>query len=117
MRASCWCACTRAALNRGEFMPVTACHQAGEWKPIGVEGAGEIVEVGADVTAFGPGDRVMGRCAGAFAEYALMDAREAMAVPPALSWEEAAAIPLTFLVVHDMLVAAGAPAAPANGCW
>jgi NADPH:quinone reductase-like Zn-dependent oxidoreductase len=53
------------------------------------------------------GERVMGRCPGAFAEYALMDAREAIAIPAGLSWEEAAAIPLTFMVVHDMLVAQG----------
>jgi NADPH:quinone reductase-like Zn-dependent oxidoreductase len=39
-----------------------------------MEGAGEVVKVGAGVTAFKPGDRVMGRCAGAFSEYALMDA-------------------------------------------
>jgi NADPH:quinone reductase-like Zn-dependent oxidoreductase len=49
----------------------------------------------------------MGRCAGAFSEYAVMDAREAMAVPPALAIDAAAAVPLAFLVVHDMLVAQG----------
>src|SRR5690606_5845025 len=50
---------------------------------------------------------VMGRCAGAFSEYALMDAAEAMAKPASLSWEEAASIPLTFLVASDMLVLQG----------
>ena len=49
----------------------------------------------------------MGRCAGAFSEYALMDEREAIAVPEGVSWEEAAAIPLAFLVVHDMLFSQG----------
>jgi len=49
----------------------------------------------------------MGRCPGAFAEHALMDAREAIAVPERLSWEEAAAVPLVFMVVHDMLIAQG----------
>jgi NADPH:quinone reductase-like Zn-dependent oxidoreductase len=49
----------------------------------------------------------MGRCGGAFAEYALMDPREAVAIPARLSWEEAASIPLTFMVVHDMLIAQG----------
>src|SRR6185436_19999528 len=53
------------------------------------------------------GDRVMGRCAGAFADYALMEAAEAMHVPSGLSWEEAAAIPLTYLVAFDMLVIQG----------
>src|SRR5207253_8889665 len=49
----------------------------------------------------------MGRCTGGFAEYSVMDAREAMRVPAGLGWEEAAATPLTFLVVYDMLVAQG----------
>jgi NADPH:quinone reductase-like Zn-dependent oxidoreductase len=53
------------------------------------------------------GERVMGRLPGAFAEYALMDAADAIPVPPNLSWEEAAAIPITFLVVYDMLVQQG----------
>ena len=86
-----------AGLNRGEFI-VGGLTKAGAAKPAGGEAAGEIV---------GTGERVMGRCPGAFAEYALMDAREAIAVPARLSWEEAAAIPLTFMVVHDMLVAQG----------
>jgi NADPH2:quinone reductase len=96
-----------AALNRGEFVRGHGLHKAGEWKQIGAEGAGEVVDVGTDVTAFRPGDRVMGRCAGAFAEYALMEAAEAMTAPPALSWEQAAAVPLTFLVAYDMLVLQG----------
>jgi NADPH:quinone reductase len=50
---------------------------------------------------------VMGRCAGAFAEYALMDAAEAMPMPPKLSFEQAAGVPLTFLVAFDMLVLQG----------
>jgi NADPH:quinone reductase-like Zn-dependent oxidoreductase len=49
----------------------------------------------------------MGRASGAFAEYAVMDAREAIPIPPGLSFEQAASIPLTFMVVHDMLVAQG----------
>lgn len=97
-----------ASLNRGEFVPGHGLHgQAGTWKAIGGEGAGEVVSIGAEVTGFKPGDRIMGRCAGAFSEYALVELAEAMAVPPALSWEEAASIPLTFLVSFDMLVLQG----------
>jgi len=97
-----------AALNRGEFLLGHGLHgKPGSWKGIGGEGAGEIVAVGAEVSAFRPGDHVMGRCAGAFSEYALMEASEAMTVPPGLSWEEAASIPLTFLVSYDMLVLQG----------
>lgn len=94
-----------AALNRGELMPGHGT--VGEWKAIGAEGAGEVAAVGARVTGFKPGDRVMGRCSGAFSEYALLDGAEAMAAPTALSWEEAASIPLTFLVAYDMLVLQG----------
>jgi NADPH:quinone reductase len=93
-----------AALNRGELLggkPGTAA------KPGGGECAGEVVKLGDGVSGFTAGDRVMGRCGGGFAEYALMDARETMRVPAQLSWDEAAATPLVFLVVYDMLVAQG----------
>ncbi len=99
-----------AGLNRGEFIP-GGLVKSGAAKPAGLEGAGEIVALGAGVaelqTGLQVGQRVMGRCPGAFSEFALMDAREAVAVPPALSTEQAAAVPLTFLVTHDMLVAQG----------
>ena len=96
-----------AGLNRGEFIPGHGLAKPGAAKPAGGEGAGEIVRLGAGVGGHEVGARVMGRCPGAFAEYALMDVREAVAVPPRLSWEQAAAIPLTFMVVHDMLIAQG----------
>jgi NADPH:quinone reductase-like Zn-dependent oxidoreductase len=97
-----------AGLNRGEFLLGHGLHgQPGSWKAIGGEGAGEVVAVGAKVAGFRPGDRVMGRCAGAFSECALIEASEAMTVPAELTWEEAASIPLTFLVVFDMLVLQG----------
>lgn len=95
-----------AALNRGEFIP-GGLVKGGASKPAGIEGAGEVVELGAGVTSLAIGQRVMGRCAGAFSEYAVMDAREALPVPASLSMEAAAAVPLTFLVVHDMLVQQG----------
>jgi NADPH:quinone reductase-like Zn-dependent oxidoreductase len=97
-----------AGLNRGEFVPGHGLHgQPGSWKAIGGEGAGQVVAVGTEVEGFQPGDRVMGRCPGAFSEYALMESAEAMAAPPQLPWEEAAAIPMTFLVSFDMLVLQG----------
>lgn len=91
-----------AGLNRGELIgaPKTA-------RPAGMDAAGEVAQLGAGVTQFKPGDRVMGRCPGAFAEYALMDARETLPVPEKLSWEEAASVPIAFLVVYDMLLAQG----------
>jgi NADPH:quinone reductase-like Zn-dependent oxidoreductase len=96
-----------AGLNRGELIVGHSVKPGGAAKAAGGEGAGEVAKLGAGVGGFKSGDRVMGRCSGSFAEYALMDAREAIAMPKNLSWEEAACIPLVFCVVHDMLVAQG----------
>lgn len=92
------------SLNRGELLGGKPGAPA---KAGGGECAGEVAKLGDGVTAFAAGDRVMGRCAGGFAEYAVMDAREAMHAPERLTWEEAASTPLVFLVVYDMLVAQG----------
>jgi NADPH:quinone reductase-like Zn-dependent oxidoreductase len=96
-----------AGLNRGEFIIGHGLAKAGSVKPIGMECAGEVARLGAGVTGFHVGQRVMGRCPGAFSEYALMDVREAIAMPERLSFEEAASVPLTFMVVHDILLAQG----------
>ena len=90
-----------ASLNRGEFLRahgLNAGLRPGAAKPAGSDGAGEVE---------GTGERVMGRLPGSFAEYALMDKADAIPVPKNLSWEEAAATPITFLVVYDMLAAQG----------
>ena len=86
-----------AGLNRGEFLK-HGLTKPGAAKIGGTEGAGEVV---------GTGERVMGRLPSSFAEYALMDKPDAVPVPANLSWEEAAATPLTFMVVYDMLVQQG----------
>jgi NADPH:quinone reductase len=99
-----------SSLNRAEMRAIRNLRRepgkpAPAERPGGGDAAGEIVEVGAGVAGYKPGDRVMGRCAGGFAEYALIDAREAMPAPERLSWEEAACVPIVFVVVHDALYA------------
>ena len=96
-----------ASLNRGEFILGHGLTKPGSNKPIGMEGAGVVEKVGAQVTTFKPGDRVMLRGPGTFSEYTAADVREAIMMPPNLSFTDASAIPLTFLVVHDMLVQQG----------
>ena len=96
-----------AGLNRGEFILGHGLHKAGSAKQIGMEAAGEVVSCGPGVNDLKPGDRVMGRCPGAFAEYALMSEPETMKIPASLDWNQAAALPLTSLVVFDMLVVQG----------
>jgi len=87
-----------ASLNRGELIAGHGLIKPGTEKPAGMDAAGEVV---------GSGERVMGRLPGAFAEYGVMDKQDAIPIPSTLSFEEAAAVPITFLVVYDMLVQQG----------
>lgn len=104
-----------AGLNRGELMAGHGQHDKSDTvKAAGHEGAGDVVKLGPAVECLKVGDRVMGRCRGAFSEYSLMETADTMKVPDNLSWEEAAAIPLAFMVVYDMLVVQGRLAA---GQW
>jgi NADPH:quinone reductase-like Zn-dependent oxidoreductase len=101
-----------SSLNRAEFRRLHTLRTrpgqpAPEARTGGGDAAGEVVETGVGVSGIRPGDRVMGRCAGGFAEYALLDAREVMPAPERLSWEEAACIPIVFVVVHDALFVSG----------
>ncbi|PRY36688.1 NADPH:quinone reductase-like Zn-dependent oxidoreductase [Umezawaea tangerina] len=73
---------------------------------IGGDVAGEVVEVGADVTGLEPGDRVTGMATGleadrdraaegAFQEYVVLLAHMVSTIPDDLSFEQAAVLPLT----------------------
>jgi NADPH:quinone reductase-like Zn-dependent oxidoreductase len=57
--------------------------------------AGTVEGVGAAVTDFRPGDDVFGVCAGAFAEYACARADELAPKPANLTFEQAAAVPVS----------------------
>jgi NADPH:quinone reductase-like Zn-dependent oxidoreductase len=60
--------------------------------------AGIVDAVGADVTRFAPGDEVFGVCeGGSFAEYAPAHADKVAAKPSNLSFEQAAAVPISGL--------------------
>lgn len=67
----------------------------------GLEVAGEVVRVGAKVTAPAVGARVCALVAGGgYAEYVAAPAVQCLPVPPTLSMEEAAALPETFFTVY-----------------
>ena len=61
----------------------------------GMEVAGTVEAVGAQVTRFRPGDEVFGWCDGAFAEYAMAPEDHLAAKPAALSFTQAAVVPIS----------------------
>lgn len=94
-----------AGLNRADLTARASSDQAGP-AIAGLELAGEVETVGAQVSRWRPGDKLMGRGSG-FAELAVLGEADAMPVPNGLSWEEAGAMPVTLLTAHDALVTNG----------
>ncbi|WP_213999108.1 zinc-binding alcohol dehydrogenase family protein [Arsukibacterium sp.] len=80
---------------------------AGEFKVLGWDAAGEVVACGDEVTMFKPGDNVYYAGAlnrsGSNAEYQLVDERLVAVMPANLSYEQAAALPLTAITAWELL--------------
>ncbi|WP_322071214.1 NAD(P)H-quinone oxidoreductase [Paraburkholderia bannensis] len=75
---------------------------------MGLEIAGEVLEVGASVEGYRVGDRVMGVVGGgAYAELARIDWRMAMPVPEQLDYVHAAAVPEVFVTAHEAMMHLG----------
>jgi putative PIG3 family NAD(P)H quinone oxidoreductase len=74
----------------------------------GLEYAGRVAAVGADVAGWAVGDRVMGiEAGGCYADKVVTHARQALPVPSAVASADAAAIPEVFLTAWDALVVQG----------
>ncbi len=74
----------------------------------GLEFAGTVSAIGARVTMWKPGDRVMGiEAGGAYAERIATHERQLLAVPAGMALTHAAAIPEVFLTAWDALVVQG----------
>ncbi len=74
----------------------------------GLEYAGVVAAVGADVTDWEPGRSVMGiEAGGCYAERVVTHARQALPVPSTVDLADAAAIPEVFLTAWDALVVQG----------
>jgi NADPH2:quinone reductase len=99
-----------SALNRADLYqrlgayPTAMSGSANTLTIAGLECAGEVVNAGAGVSGFSIGDRVMSMCFGGYAEYVVVDHRIAVHVPERLSWQEAAAIPVSYMTEHDAIV-------------
>jgi NADPH2:quinone reductase len=99
-----------AGVNRADLArnPYHYAHADRAAPPIaGLEMAGEVAAVGAGVSAFRVGDRVMAMASGSYAELVRVPAQLAMPVPAPMSWEEAGATPVAFLTAHDALLTHG----------
>jgi NADPH2:quinone reductase len=100
------CALNRADLAMARGVKHGAAGGAGA--VLGLEWAGEVAEVGANVAHLKPGDRVMGSGAEAFAEYALSDQGRVLPIPRAdASFEQAACLPVALQTMHDAVVTHG----------
>ncbi|GGF86082.1 Zn-dependent oxidoreductase [Azorhizobium oxalatiphilum] len=84
-----------------------AAPTAGEWKVLGWDAVGRVVEIGPEVTAFKVGDAVFYAGSivrpGANSQYHLVDERIVGHAPKSLSKAEAAALPLTAITAWEML--------------
>src|SRR4051812_19910817 len=88
-----------SSLNRADlFMLDGRSHggHGGNGTVLGLEWSGDVVEAGADVRGFRPGDRVMCSGIGGFAGYAVADWRRCFPFPQrALNYEAAACLPIS----------------------
>lgn len=98
------------ALNRADLL-----QRRGKYPPppgvtdiLGLEIAGEVADIGSNVTEFKIGQRVFGLVGGgSYAEYCCIDRGMAMIIPDEFSYEEAAAVPEAFLTSNEAVFTLG----------
>ncbi|MQA04826.1 MAG: zinc-binding dehydrogenase [Streptosporangiales bacterium] len=102
------------AINRADLLQRAGRYAVppGSTDVLGLELAGRVAAVGADVTGWSTGDRV---CAltpgGAHAELVTIPVSAAMRIPDSMTYAQAAAVPETFLTVYDNVLVRGEVAA------
>lgn len=101
-----------ASMNRADLLIAAGRQhgpQGGLGTRLGLEWAGTVVEAGAEVTAFGPGDRVLCSGSGGFAEFAVADWRRCFALPsPTLDDAQASGLTVAVRTAWVALVTTGA---------
>jgi len=100
-----------AGLNRAEVMMASGYRHGSQGGPgaiIGLEWSGEVVEAGASVKDFKPGQRVMCSGNGGYAEYAVADAGRCSLIPANnMTFEQAATLPIGLQTMHDAIMTQG----------
>jgi putative PIG3 family NAD(P)H quinone oxidoreductase len=90
--------------RQGAYPPPTGAPET-----LGLEVAGEVTALGEGVTRWRLGDRVAALLGGGgYAEYAVVDARHALAIPDGLDFVHAGALPETLFTVFANVFEAGA---------
>ncbi|GEP26751.1 NAD(P)H-quinone oxidoreductase [Cryobacterium levicorallinum] len=96
-----------ASVNRADLAQRAGTHEPvvpGSAPPVvGLDAAGEVIEVGSDVTDLLVGDRVMTLVGGGLSEQIVVDARLAIPIPQAWSYAEGAAAVLGLMTEHNAL--------------
>jgi NADPH:quinone reductase len=99
-----------AALNRADINQAVGQkhgNAGGVGAVIGMEFAGEIEGVGAEVKGFKPGDRVTCSGPGAWAEYAVTDWGRVNPLPAGLDYVQAVTLPIALQTMHNAVVTNG----------
>lgn len=92
-----------SALNRADVLQRRGMYPPPSGAPatLGLEMAGEVAELGQNVSGWQPGERVMALLGGGgYAEKVVIPAAMAMRIPEKLSFEEAAGVPEAFLTAY-----------------
>ncbi|WP_063842991.1 type I polyketide synthase [Sphaerimonospora mesophila] len=86
-----------------DLLPTEAVEAVFGGHELGLECAGIVTAVGADVTGLRPGDRVMAVGPVGFASHARVKAWAAVSLPEGMTFTEAATMPMAFSTVHHSL--------------
>jgi len=99
-----------AGINFADIMARVGLYSDAPKPPcvVGYEIAGEIEQVGRQVTAFQPGDRVFTATRfGGYSSKIVADSREVFPVPADWTFHEAAGLPVNYLTAYQLLVVMG----------
>ena len=100
-----------AGLNRADLIVASGRMHGptgGAGTVLGLEFAGDVVEVGSAVRGIKAGDRVMCASAGGYAEYAVADFGRTHQIPANnMGYAEAATLPVALQTMHNAVVTAG----------
>ncbi len=95
------------SINRGDMLGAIKFHSANGGRPAGVDGAGTVAALGANVRGIAIGDRVMFRAKGCFSEYVVAESSLLTPIPAYLNWEQAAVIPIAYITAYEALLQFG----------